>query len=98
MQFGRPTRQIQLADLAGGQHPGNQGQGGGLHHLGALGPRPHMAVAAGLVTAIAKVHLQGGKGTATEGREGIDGNCCSALAGIRIGLGHGGHGRDGTNL
>ena len=66
MELRRPTGEIQAAEAPGGQHLRNQGQGVSIHRFGAGGPRIHMAVAAGLIAAVAEVHLQGGEGAAAE--------------------------------
>ena len=66
MELGRPTGEIQAGEAPGCQHLWNQPEGIPIHRFGAGGSRIHMAVAAGLVAAVAEVHLQGGEGAASE--------------------------------
>ena len=61
MELGGPTGEIQAGDSPGLQNLGHQGQGGPIHALGAGRARVHMAMATGLVAAVAEVHLQGGE-------------------------------------
>ena len=67
MEFGGSTGEIEAGELAGLEHGRDERHRGGLHAFGAVRTCRHMAVAAGLVAAVAQVHLQGGENPALEG-------------------------------
>ena len=66
MQFRRAAGEVERPDPARRQHPGNQRQGNGIHHLGAGGAGVDVAVQAALVAAVAEIDLEGAGGTALE--------------------------------
>ena len=91
MQLRCPTGQVEAAQTPGGQHLGDQGQGGGLHAFRAGRPGIHVAVHAGLVAAVGEVHLQGVQAAAVDWREGLGGLQSAAPWGGQVGgSGHSG--------
>jgi hypothetical protein len=66
MEFGGSTGEIETGEPAGLKHGWDERHRGGLHAFGAVRTRSHMAVAAGLVAAVSKVHLEGGENPAPE--------------------------------
>ena len=70
MELRRSTGEVEAAQLASRQNRRDQGQGGRIHHFGAGWSSVDVAVGAGLVTAVAKVYLQGCQGSPLQRREG----------------------------
>jgi len=69
VQLRRTAGEVESADTPRRQHLGDQVQGCGIHHFGAVGTGIDMAVQAALVALVTEIDLQGLSSPAPDGGE-----------------------------